>query len=1380
MTNDHAALDTYFSKVDGYESKDAPAKYRGAIKCLKPIRRPPPSKYRSPLDGGGILSVITHSWLSESIYKARGKISLTDLPGISDHDSPLQSAARMYRLYAEQQKKNGKPNAKVFFFRFLRARLIVCTLLASFYILIHTLGPAVVINLLVQHISSPSAGIGYGVGLCFAFLLCCILRAVFYNATWSVSIRSAIRSRCGICTLLFWKIANLQTLQEKSIGQMINLLVNDTHRLFEMIAYGSFVLAAPIGLVASTIYGYFVVGWTIFVGIIFFVAFVPYQLLLAKLEVHLRKKAICFTDKRVRMISEILNCIKLIKLYAWEESFMAVVGGIRKKEQSVLLKTGIIESLQNSAIAIAPAVASALTLLVHTLVGYSLTAAQAFTVIAIFLSLRIILAIMPRAINSAAVSVVTFKRFDEVLNMTEMPDYSTDTKDEKNSIELKDVFVKVMIKIKENNISEEEKMQEVVLIKEINLNVKKGRLVGVCGPIGSGKSCLISTILGQLPFQMGSIGLKGSMCFVPQQAWIFHASVRENILFGMPWKEEKFNRVIKSCCLEQDIESFPRGYETEIGERGINLSGGQKQRISLARAVYSEREIIFLDDPLSAVDAHVGRHIFFECIKKDLSDKTVLFVTHQLQYLKDCDHVVFMKDGRIVQQGNHDDLMKEEDYMNLLKKFESTSGEKNKENTKNSYSSGLTKESITSTEYEDVKKEKVEKVKTNVDDEPLVLKEEKSFGQVKFSTYKAHAAASGGYIIFIGVILIIGLFVLSTSAATWWLSAWLNEGGMIIACGNTSLLVGNNGTCTPTRDANIVTNPRIQFYQIIYGSFIVGTLLLVILRCASYAPAMLQASTTLHNKLFKVIMKCPIVFFDRNPTGRLLNRLSQDVDEMDIRLPAILQGFIQQSWMLLFYMGTIVVVFPQFLVAIVIFCVFLGILVYFYKNGVREFKRIENVCRSPWISHLTATIQGLCTIHAHNKTNDFIHRFASLFEDHSKALQAYWFSLQWITLRLEVITALSNFLVALLTVIVAAYPDALGIATSPALAGLALTFAVQLTGLLQVHVRFLVEVQALYTSVERVRDYITNCPSESTSVIAESTPPKVWPTHGKIKFENISMRYRNGLPEVLHNVSFEINSKDKVGIVGRTGSGKSSLGVVLFRLVELSEGRILIDDFDISKIGLQQLRSKMSIIPQDPVLFIGTIRYNLDPFKQHSDEEIWQALTITHIKRLISELPNKLETEVVENGENFSVGERQLLCMARAILRRSKIIMLDEATAAIDSETDTLVQDTIREAFTDCTVLTIAHRLNTVMTSDQILVMDDGEVKEFDKTSSLLSNPSSYFYKMLHMLPFDDKTSNAPNLNPQNSNTSNSNATQKDITCTSDAINYDNKAFEIE
>uniref|UniRef100_F6Q5Y8 Uncharacterized protein n=1 Tax=Ciona intestinalis TaxID=7719 RepID=F6Q5Y8_CIOIN len=1363
-------------------------KYRGAIKCLKPVRRPLPSKYRSPLDSGGILSVITHSWLSESIYKARGKISLTDLPGISDHDSPLQSAARMYRLYAEQQNKNGKPNAKMFFFRFLRARLIVCTLLASFYILIHTLGPAVIINLLVQHISSPSAGIGYGVGLCFAFLLCCILRAVFYNATWSVSIRSAIRSRCGICTLLFWKIANLQTLKEKSIGQMINLLVNDTQRLFEMISYGSFVVAAPVGLVASTIYGYFVVGWTIFVGIIFYVAFVPYQLLLAKLEVHLRKKAICFTDKRVRMISEILNCIKLIKLYAWEESFMAVVGGIRKKEQSVLLKTGIIESLQNSAIAIAPAVASALTLLVHTLVGYSLTAAQAFTVIAIFLSLRIILAIMPRAINSAAASVVTFKRFDEVLSMTEMPEYSIDTKDEKNSIE---------IKVKEDNISKEEKEQEVVLIKKINLNVKKGnrfnqifltkiflllrnitqvlcilfksklnrvsmyklykhlsfihtrvtetikrwflkvhvrhRLVGVCGPIGSGKSCLISTILGQLPFQMGSIGLKGSMCYVPQQAWIFHASVRENILFGMPWKEEKFNRVIKSCCLEQDIKSFPRGYETEIGERGINLSGGQKQRISLARAVYSEREIIFLDDPLSAVDAHVGRHIFFECIKKDLSDKTVLFVTHQLQYLKDCDHVVFMKDGRIVQQGYHDDLMKQEDYMNLLKnkninkfkkqycrKFESASGEKNKENTNNSHSSMSTKESI-----------------TGKAEEKLKLKEEKSFGQVKFSTYKAHAAASGGYIIFIGVILIIGLFMLSTSAATWWLSAWLNQGGMVIACGNSSLPVGNNETCTPTRDANIVTNPRIQFYQIIYGSFILGTLLLVILRCASYAPAMLHASTTLHNKLFKVIMKCPIVFFDRNPTGRLLNRLSQDVDEMDTRLPAILQGFIQQSWMLVFYMGTIVVVFPQFLVAIVFFCVFFGIL--------------------------------FCTF-----------RFASLFEDHSKALQAYSFSLQWITVRLEVITALSNFLVALLTVIVAAYPDALGIATSPALAGLALTFAVQLTGLLQIHVRFLVEVQALYTSVERVRDYITNCPSESTSVIPESTTSKMWPKHGKIKFENVSMRYRDGLPEVLHNISFEINSNDKVGIVGRTGSGKSSLGVVLFRLVELSKGRILIDDFDISKIGLQQLRSKMSIIPQDPVLFIGTIRYNLDPFKQHSDEEIWQALTITHIKPLISELPNKLETEVVENGENFSVGERQLLCMARAILRRSKIIMLDEATAAIDSETDTLVQDTIREAFTDCTVLTIAHRLNTVMTSDKILVMNNGEVKEFDKTSSLLSNSSSYFYKMLHMIPFDDKTSNRPNLNPQNINTSNSNATQEDITCTSDAISYDNEAFETE
>nr|XP_002124642.4 multidrug resistance-associated protein 5-like [Ciona intestinalis] len=386
--------------------------------------------------------------------------------------------------------------------------------------------------------------------------------------------------------------------------------------------------------------------------------------------------------------------------------------------------------------------------------------------------------------------------------------------------------------------------------------------------------------------------------------------------------------------------------------------------------------------------------------------------------------------------------------------------------------------------------------------------------------------------------------------------------------------------------------------------------------------------------------------------------------------------------------------------------------------------------RSPWISHVTSTVQGLSTIHAYNKTDDFIQTFCKQLDRNAAPYYAYLCSMRWLSCRLDCMSISVTILVALFVIFSTIFPETFG-ETSASFAGLALSYAVTLTGMFQVCVRFSVETESYFTSVERVNEYITTCPSEQPVDKQTKEIPKNWPHKGEIRFKNICMRYRPDLPLVLKNVSLTIKQKEKIGIVGRTGSGKSSLGTVLFRLVELSSGSISVDGVNIGEIELKDLRKNLSIIPQDPVLFVGTVRYNLDPFDQYSDEEIWKALERTHMKPTISELPDKLETEVVENGENFSVGERQLLCMARAILRHSKIIMLDEATAAIDSETDSLVQDTIREAFADCTMLTIAHRLNTVLTSDKILVMDDGEVAEFDNPASLLADPLSHFSKMI-------------------------------------------------
>lgn len=425
-----------------------------------------------------------------------------------------------------------------------------------------------------------------------------------------------------------------------------------------------------------------------------------------------------------------------------------------------------------------------------------------------------------------------------------------------------------------------------------------------------------------------------------------------------------------------------------------------------------------------------------------------------------------------------------------------------------------------------------------------------------------------------------------------------------------------------------------------------------------------------------------------------------------------------------------VYVFPWFLIAIALCAVVFGYVYIIFKAGVRELKRMDNTTRSPWFSHITSTINGLSTIHAYNKTTDMMEKFDDLLDTNTQCYFAYLTATRWLAVRLDAMTVSVTALSALFVVFATLYPEALG-NLSAANAGLILTYAIQMTGLFQVCVRFSIETESLFTAVERIDDYIENCPHEVDPKKKLKSPPKSWPNKGSIKFKHAYMRYRDGLPSVLKDVSINIKPKEKIGVVGRTGSGKSSLGVVLFRLTNVHSGKIVIDGVDTKSIGLHDLRSNISIIPQEPVLFVGTVRYNLDPFGSYSDKQIWDALELSHMKNAISELPDKLETEVVENGENFSVGERQLMCMARAILRNCKIIMLDEATAAIDSETDSLVQGTIRKAFSECTMLTIAHRLNTVLTSDKILVMDDGEVAEFDEPSALLANPDSSFSKMI-------------------------------------------------
>ena len=832
-------------------------------------------------------------------------------------------------------------------------------------------------------------------------------------------------------------------------------------------------------------------------------------------------------------------------------------------------------------------------------------------------------------------------------------------------------------------------------LKDLNVRIQPGTLVGIIGSIGSYKSSFLAACLGEMTQNEGGALINGSVAYASQTAWIFAGTIRENILFGRPFDAKRYLQTIRACQLVEDIKAAGDGDQTMIGERGASLSGGQRARVSLARAVYGEADVYLFDDPLAALDAVVARRLYDEVMgpRGILAHKTRILVTHQTHLLSQA-HIILLDNGRIACQGSFDHLVAsgylkesqrhaQQDNDSAMeeaqKKLRKKAARERREKRKRDEQAALeTKGKEASPANADVNKPK----------SGMMSAETSTVGSLELSVFTKLFAAGGGTLIALGVLLLVCAGQACSIAADKWLAEWSGKDPV---------------------------SQKDDQYAWVYLALVGGTIVLGVIRARAFFVFILRAASNLHAAMFHAIIYSPMRFFESNPVGRILNRIAKDQSIVDEMLPLTFFDCVQCFIMVI---GSLVVIgmsVPYVLLILVpIIPIFVWIRQHFLQTS-RQLKRIDSVTRSPVYALFSSTLSGLMVIRSFKTEESFIQNFLHRMDDNSRVFVLFQMSQRWLGLRLDAIAAA---VVLCLGLLIAGTRD-----TIPASdAGFALSYCLQLTALFQWAVRQSAEVETMLTSVERIVEY-GELPPEGALVNPDYRPPAGWPTQGKIEFKDYKMRYRPGLDLVLKGVNVVIQPGEKCGVVGRTAAGKSSLFQSLLRLVEAADGSIEIDGLTIGKLGLNDLRSNLSIIAQYPVIFSASLRYNLDPFNRCTDEQVWSALEAVQLKQMVMSLKDGLITEMAEFGGNFSVGECQLLCVARALLKPSKILFVDEATANVDQKTDDLIQKVIREKFADRTVLTIAHRLNTILDSQKIIVMSAGRVAEVGSPAELLARP---------------------------------------------------------
>ncbi|XP_075419651.1 ATP-binding cassette sub-family C member 4 [Tenrec ecaudatus] len=1134
--------------------------------------------------------------------------------------------------------------------------------------------------------------------------VCTLILAILHHLYFYHVQCAGMRLRVAMCHMIYQKALHLSNsaMGKTTTGQIVNLLSNDVNKFDQVTIFLHFLWAGPLQAIAVTALLWMEIGISCLAGMAVIIVLLPLQSCIGKLFSSLRSKTATFTDVRIRTMNEVITGIRIIKMYAWEKSFADLITSLRRKEISKVLRSSYLRGMNLASFFVASKIIVFVTFTTYVLLGNVITASRVFVAVTLYGAVRLTVTLFfPAAIEKVSEAIVSIRRIKNFLLLDEVTQCDNQLPpDGKPIVHVQD-FTAFW-----------DKALETPTLQDLSFTVRPRELLAVVGPVGAGKSSLLSAVLGELPPQQGLINVQGRIAYVSQQPWVFSGTVRSNILFGKKYEKERYDKVIKACALKKDLQLLEDGDLTVIGDRGATLSGGQKARVNLARAVYQDADIYLLDDPLSAVDAEVSRHLFELCICQTLHEKITILVTHQLQYLKAASQILILKDGTVVQKGTYTEFLKSGvDFGSLLKKDHEEPEQNPIPGTPTLRNRTFSQSSVWSQQSSRTSlKDGAQDGPTTEPVQVALTEESRSEGKIGLKAYKNYFAAGAHWLVIIFLILLNVAALVFYVLQDWWLSYWANEQSALNAT------VNGNGNVTETLDLN--------WFLGIYAGLTVATVLFGIARSLLVFYILVHSSQTLHNKMFESILKAPVLFFDRNPIGRILNRFSKDIGHMDDLLPLTVLDFIQTFLQVVGVVGVAVAVIPWVAVPLIPLAIIFFILRRYFLETSRDVKRLESTTRSPVFSHLSSSLQGLWTIRAYKAEE----RFQGLFDAHQDLHSEAWFlfltTSRWFAVRLDAICGIFVIVIAFGSLLLARTLDAGQV-------GLALSYALTLMGMFQWCVRQSAEVENMMISVERVMEY-TNLEKEAPWEY-QKRPPPAWPHEGVIVFDNVNFSYSLDGPLVLKHLTALIKSREKVGIVGRTGAGKSSLISALFRLSE-PEGKIWIDKILTTEIGLHDLRKKMSIIPQEPVLFTGTMRKNLDPFNEYTDEELWNALKEVQLKEAIEDLPGKMDTELAESGSNFSVGQRQLVCLARAILRKNRILIIDEATANVDPRTDELIQKTIREKFAQCTVLTIAHRLNTIIDSDKIMVLDSGRLKEYDEPYVLLQNKESLFYKMVQQL----------------------------------------------